>query len=137
MSARRLGAVLALGVLLALLIDLALQFAMNAARIQAGTVNWEAAVASKAVWLVAVAIGAAIAPALLPLAKSRMERPDAYRAAAVILIAAPLVWTAATVLVFAVNIPWTQSSFYAQIITSIAPWMLAGILLRMVQRHID
>ncbi len=35
--------------------------------------NWEAAVASKAVWLVAVAIGAAIAPALLPFTKSRME----------------------------------------------------------------
>src|SRR5262245_21817246 len=136
MSGRRLGAVLALGVVVALLIDLTLQFAMRVIRIQAASVNWEAAIASKAVWLVALAIGAAASPSLLPAARTPMTWREAYHTASTVLMATPLLWTVSTLAVLAVDVPWTSSPFYAELITSTAPWLLASVVLRTVRRHI-
>jgi hypothetical protein len=136
MSGRRLGAVLALGVVLAMLIELTLQFAMHAVRIQATSVHWETAMAGKAVWLVAITIGATVAPWLSAAARVPMARREACHAAGTTLIVTPLVWTVATLTVLAADIPWTSSSFYAQLIVNTAPWVLAGVVLRTVRRHI-
>jgi hypothetical protein len=136
MSARRIGAALALGVLLALAFDLLLQLALDTVRIQPSGVNWQAAVAGKAVWLVAISIAAAMTPWVLPLARGRMDWRDAYHTASVVLVSAPLFWTAATLLVFVTDVPLTRPAFYAEIMTTNAPWLLAGSVLRLVSRHV-
>jgi hypothetical protein len=136
MSARRIGAALALGVLLALVFDLLLQFALDAVRIQPSSVNWQAAAAGKAVWLLAVSIAAAIAPSLSPLARGQMDWRLAIQTAGVVLICAPIVRTTATLLVFVTQIPLTQPAFYAEIVNTSAPWILAGAVLKLVSRHV-
>jgi hypothetical protein len=136
MSGRRLSAALAIGVGLALAIDLLLRVALDAVRIQPSTVPWEAAIASKAVWLVAIALGGVCSPWLLSVAQLPMPWRDASHMASVVLMATPLLWTAATLIILAANVPWTQPSFYAELMTSVAPWVLAGVGLRAVARHI-
>jgi hypothetical protein len=137
MSGRRLGAALALGVVLALVFDLLLQSAVSAVRIGASGVNWEAAVVTKAVWLVAIAVAAAIAPALLSVARNPLEWPEAVRIAGLLLIATPLIWTASALLVFVTEVPLTQPAFYAQLVTTNGPWLLAGAALRAASRHVE
>jgi hypothetical protein len=132
----RLGAALGLGVVLALVIDLLLRIALDAVRLETSRLNWEAAVASKAVWLVSVGIGAAVAPRVLPTARHRMDWREAFQTAGIVLISAPLIWTVATVLVFVTSVPFAQSSFYAEIMTSDGPWLLAGAALSAISRHV-
>ncbi len=136
MSARRLGAALALGVLIALIVDLVLQVALHAVRIAPSRLPWEAAVATKSVWLVAIAVATAIAPALFPIARKPLEWPEAVRIAGLLLIATPLIWTASTLLVFVTEVPLTQPAFYAELVTTNGPWLLAGSALRAAARHI-
>jgi hypothetical protein len=137
MSGSRLGAALAAGVALALAIDLILQIALDAVRIQPSRVDWQAVLVSKGVWMIAVAIAGAISPWLLPMARSRMTWRDAYHTAGTVLLAAPVIWTAATVLVFIAEVPFTQSSFYAELFTRNAPWVLGGITLRAIAGHVS
>jgi hypothetical protein len=148
MSGRRIGVAVGIGVVLALFFDLLLQFALNSVRIGPARVSWEAAIVSKSARLMAVGIAMWVAPRLFALARHRIEWPDAFRIAGVVLIAAPLIWTVATVLVFAIRVTLTsawgsegqlllQPPFYSEIVTRDGPWLLAGAALRAVSSHVD
>ena len=147
MSGRRIGAAAAVGVVFGLVFDLGLQFALGAVRVFPGSTHWEGIVASKSIWLVAVVTASAAVPFVLPLARTRMDWPEALRVAGVLLIAAPLIWTFATLTFFVLRLTalgeWgsegrllLQPSFYGDLLTRNGPWLLAGAAIRAVSRHV-
>jgi hypothetical protein len=147
MSGRRIGAAAALGVVLALVFDLSLRFALDAIRVVPAGTHWEGIVASKSIWLIAVVAASAVVPLVIPLARAGMDRPEAFRVAGVLLIGVPLIWTFATLTFFVLRLAvageWggegrllLQPAFYADLFTRNGPWLLAGAALRALSRHV-
>jgi hypothetical protein len=146
-SGRRLGLALGLGVAVACVIELLLAWLLHATRAMPSGSAATPILLSKAEWLIAALLAAAVAPSLTPSSRSPLTWSAALRLAGTILIVAPLVWWAATFVVFVVATTLTgawatdglvllQPRYYSTLLTANGPWLLAAAALRAISRHV-
>ena len=148
---------LGLGALVALVIDAALQNALDAVRspgVGSLTPWWVIGrVAERSVWIAFALIVWLLAPALsrmiasVPPADQIVSRVSAFDAVGRSMIALPLMWLLATWLVLALRITLTgswsdegaifaTSGYYYNVTLGWAPWAAGGAALLMLRRHV-
>jgi hypothetical protein len=155
---RRIALALLAGAALALVFDVVLQTVLGFVRVGGSSAIWSSIAATtvrRTVWLFAALLLWLIAPSVASALDSdggmpelRGTRAQATRAVGVGIIAIPLLWVVAVSAVRCVTITlagnWTsegrifvEPQFYADIIAGYGPWVLSGLALVAVARHLQ
>ena len=143
---------------IALVIDVVLQNALDAARVTPGSLTpwWVVGnVPQRSIWFTAAAIVWLLAPPISSWwrqttadePRPTRSRPRAFRAVAAAMIVLPLVWIVAANIVRLISITaagawavegdlFVPPAFYANVLTGYVPWACAGAVLLALSRHL-
>jgi hypothetical protein len=153
---RNLALALGIGALVALVIDAALQNALDAVRspgVESMTPWWVIGrVTERSLWVAFALLAWLLAAALARMASiwsgdHSVSRDAAFEAVGRSMIAVPLVWLLATWLVIALRITlvgewgnegtfFLTSGYYYNVALGYAPWAAGGIVVLMLRRHV-
>jgi hypothetical protein len=149
-----LGLAALVGTVIALLVDVGLQAALGSVRSGIQPMAIMGTVVERLRWIVAAGLLCLLAPrwdrqVRNTVNETNMFSPSvAWSLAGMMMIVVPPIWTAATWLVMIIRMAmagtWSTNSriflepyFYSDLILSYAPWLLAGVALVTVRRHVS
>jgi hypothetical protein len=148
-----LGFAALVGAVVALVVDVALQAALGSVRSGVQPMVIMGTVVERLRWIVAAGLFCLIAPRWDRQIRNAVDATNlfspsiAWSLAGMMMIVVPPIWAAATWLVMILRMAlagtWSTNSriflepyFYSDLILSYAPWLLAGVTLLAVRRHV-
>ena len=153
---RHLAAAFVVGAIVVLVVDTLLQWSLAAVSPDLGVSGVYARARQHAIWIVSGVLGRATAPlwarwleTVAPAASAAPPIPhrDAFGIVGTSLLVVPCAWLAATWIVNAIGLTlagsWTTGGriflepyYYSLLVTTYAPWLMAGATLLTLRRHV-